>query len=169
MLIVEGCDNAGKTTLVAQLSADLRLLTLNNRQRPLTLQDSKDYLHLTAPLASRFKTIFDRWQPISEPIYGPICRGVHLFSPQDIAYQHYYLQECKLKPVIIYCRPSDGKILNFGDREQMEGVIENAKKIIDGYDRMMAWIEDQWFPVVRYDYEHDTYDSLKEKVLGYHK
>lgn len=169
MIIVEGCDNAGKTTLVAKLSAEHRLLTLNHRQRPLSLQDSRDYLHLVTPLAQRFKTIFDRWQPISEPIYGPICRNTHLFEPADIAEQHSYLRLEKLNPLIIYCRPSAERILNFGDREQMEGVIDNAKKIIDGYDRMMDWIAGYWFPVVRYDYEHDTYDSLSAKVLAYYE
>jgi len=169
MIIVEGCDNAGKTTLVSKLSADHRLLVLNNRQRPLSLQDSDDYLKLTIPLAQRFKTIFDRWQPISEPIYGPICRNTYLFESVDIAFQHKALLMAKLQPMVIYCRPSNEKILNFGDREQMDGVILNATKIIDGYDRMMDWIAGYWFPVVRYDYEHDNYDSLSEKVLAYHQ
>lgn len=169
MILVEGCDNSGKTTLVSKLSADFRLLTLNNRQRPLSLQDSKDYLHLVTPLAKRFKTIFDRWQPISEPIYGPICRNTHLFTSPDIADQHQYLRDAGIRPIVIFCRPPDELILNFGDREQMEGVIENAKKIIDGYDRMIDWVNLQWFPVVGYDYAHDTYDSLSAKVRAYYE
>lgn len=164
MIIVEGCDNSGKTTLVSALSGDLRLLSIVNRQRPLSLQDSYAYLTRVLPLALRFATIFDRWQPISEPIYGPICRGVHLFNDAHIQNQFRMTKNMALQPLVIYCRPSIEKIMDFGEREQMAGVIENAPAIVAAYDHQIEWLK-QHFPVVRYDFERDTYDHIKQVAL----
>jgi hypothetical protein len=165
MLIVEGCDNAGKTTLVSRLSGELKLITVCNRRRPASLDASWNYLIRVMPLASHHPTVFDRFQPISEPIYGPICRNTHLFKLEDKLAQLKFIRRSGVEPMIIYCRPSLDRILNFGEREQMAGVIENAPAIVERYDGVMEWLEKELqFRVVQYDYEHDSYDALKESA-----
>ncbi len=37
-------------------------------------------------------------------------------------------------PLIIYCRPPEEKIFNFGDREQMYGVFEKRIDLLFAYD-----------------------------------
>jgi len=167
LIIVEGCDNTGKSTLVQKLSGDMKLLTINNRRRPETISDSWDYLYLVAPLAARFSVIADRWQPISEPIYGPICRNTRIFTAREVELQHQYLTEWIVgKATLIFCRPPLDRILQFGSREQMEGVIDNARRIVSAYDDEMARLEHhtEFFNVVRWDFAHDSYDALLARV-----
>ena len=164
MIIVEGCDNAGKTTLVHKLSDELRLLTVLNRRRPKSLQDSWDYLIRLMPLASWYPCILDRFMAVSEPIYGPICRGVQLYDKASIRQQFEFAAK-SLKgslPLLIYCRPRQDLILNFGDRPQMDGVVQNAHMLIDAYDTQIVWLRDVvGIPVVLYDYEQrEAYDRV---------
>jgi hypothetical protein len=163
MIIVEGCDNAGKTTLVQKLSDELRLLTVLNRRRPKTLLESWDYLYAIMPAVKLLPTVMDRFMAVSEPIYGPICRKEALYTPMDIRQQFDYVQRfLKRPPLLIYCRPSRERILDFGDRPQMAGVIDNADNLIGAYDLRMTWLRNELvLPVVRYDYEQrGAYDEV---------
>lgn len=165
MVIVEGMDNSGKTTLVRQLSEDCRLLVMNNRRRPKTRQDILDYVAGVVPLAQRFPVILDRFAPISEPIYGPICRNTELLTRDDISQCLLRVTAEQPKPaVIIYCRPRATTILQFGPIPQMEGVIENGRALLQAYDETMKKLGSFWFTVLYYDWEHDSYSSLKNQV-----
>lgn len=171
MIIVEGCDNAGKTTLVSQLSGELKLLTICNRRRPESIERSWDYFTAIMIAAQEFPTIFDRWQPISEPIYGPICRNTHLFSMTARIHQLKEMHDrFGMEALLIYCRPSLKKILDFGEREQMDGVIANAQAIVSKYDEDMLWIHHTFdhITVVRYDYEQPgAYDEIKRSAAAH--
>lgn len=160
MIIVEGCDNAGKTTLVHTLSDEFKLLTILNRRRPRTLQQSWDYLTRIMPAASLLPTVMDRFMAVSEPVYGPICRNEKLYSPADQRGQFNFVQECLgVKPLLIYCRPPKSAILNFGDRPQMNGVIENAELLVDAYDDMVEWIREE-LPVQVIHYNWTSQNAL---------
>lgn len=166
MIVVEGMDNTGKTTLISKLAEELKLLSITNRRRP---QRREDVFHYTANmtmLSLHFSTIFDRWQAISEPIYGPICRGIGFLEDGDTDYLHAVTRVAN--PLIIYCRPQDSTILNFGERDQMEGVIDNGRELITAYDLEMETVA-KWFPVIRYDFERDTYDSIRDQALSHLK
>lgn len=164
MLICEGCDNSGKSTLVGRLSGDLKLLVINNRKRPASAKASRNYLMGVLNLACQFPTIVDRWQPISEPIYGPICRDTRLLNFKDVESQHA-LTNVWVSPLVIYCRPREETILKFKEEiPQMEGVINHAPKIIQAYDDMMKWLPSRGIPVIRYDWEQDSYEALKDRV-----
>lgn len=162
MIIVEGCDNSGKSTLINQLSEDLKLLVVANRRRPTCTGDVVMWTCDAIRLGSRYPTIFDRWQPISEPIYGPICRGTMWPDSNTLKSLH----SLTIGALVVYCRPPDHVILNFGDRPQMEGVIKNAKEIIKAYDLRMAMLP---FPVIQYDYTQDDYKVLREAVSNHLK
>lgn len=162
MIIVEGFDNTGKSTLVNRLSKDLKLLTINNQQRPTDIHESFRYLDGVLYLASNFPVIVDRWQPISEPIYGPICRGTAMFSSASLERQ--LRMTLSANPLIIYCRPPDPIVLGFGDREQMDGVIDNAPQLLSAYDTVMGNLRARGFNMISYDWSSDSYEELINSV-----
>lgn len=152
MIIVEGPDNSGKSTLAWQLAEDLKRVLINNRQRPRNQEDIIAYSLDVYKMDQRWPLIMDRWAVISEPIYGPICRGTRILDPGV----GWFLTEV-LKPTIVYCRPSDARLLDFGERGQMDGVKENAIELIKAYDKMIK-------PDFVYNYETDDYQSLLRKL-----
>lgn len=169
MIIVEGMDNSGKSTLVDKLSGDLKLLAIVNRRRPKDLQSSWDYVTRVMPLAQKFPVIMDRWQSISEPIYGPICRGSHIFDLEAINDQHHYVMEqLGYEPLIIYCRPSLDRIRNFGTRDQMAGVIDHADELVEAYDQSMSEISHR-FPLISWNFEVNHYEVLRDRALSHYR
>lgn len=159
MIILEGPDNAGKTTLGLKLETALGV-TLIHSQRPPADSDDNDLLsHAVAQLEPR-KVIMDRNYLISELVYGTILRG----QPGLGRERHLKLMNdmLDLKHIlIIYCRPSADVILDNGNRQQMEGVINQHAKIISNYDRLMGQLGIlKGNLMVRYNYEQDNFKHL---------
>jgi len=107
MLVVEGPDGAGKTTLIHTLQEKLEL-PLAPR---VVSKDAEAMVDLRAwvdqNLMRGFQhTIFDRHRLVSETIYGPILR-----QEQEPGFSDFHwLRErmhlfYKLRPIIIYCLP----------------------------------------------------------------
>lgn len=166
MIIVEGMDNSGKTTLIEKLADDLKLVKVNNRKRPESSNDIWMWVSASVEMARHHPTILDRWAPISEPIYGPICRDTRLFSSHDQALTMAYLETFIKRPIIIYCRPSESKIRSWGDRAQMDGVIKNSERLLVAYDHSMKSLaaEFQKCYWINYNYETDDYPLLCSQV-----
>ncbi len=161
MVIIEGCDNSGKSTLLAKLADGLKLMIVDNRKRPSGTSDISFFNTKMVELSKHFPLILDRHPVISEPVYGPICRGTSWPEPY---YQERILGELRaIGVLIVYCRPKDSTILNFGEREQMEGVIKNGVKLIQAYDRQIKFVN-QFLEVIHYDYETHDYLSLQKLV-----
>lgn len=128
MIIVEGPDNAGKTTLCNKLSKDLGL-TVVHSERP--KPGSNPVNHSINQIAPWGNIILDRCYAISEYVYGRIVRNrvsqTHGTCLVDLMYRPH---------LFIYCRPRDSVILE-NPGEQMDGVISNHEKIIKEYDQLM--------------------------------
>lgn len=165
MIIVEGMDNTGKSTLFLRLSKDLKLLAINNQKRPQSINETALYLEGVLRLASNFPVIVDRWQAISEPIYGPICRNHHLYAKTNLEAQLRFLIQAA-NPLIIHCRPPDSVILNFGDSNQMDGVIKHAKELLKTYDNYMGNLVAMGFRVMNYDWTTEPYENLRAAVMS---
>lgn len=108
MLVVEGPDGGGKTTLIKLLSEELGLPVAPRvvSQGTEAMVDLKDWVDNN--LEEGFQpVIFDRYRLISEPIYGPILRDQAQPGFDDITWlgpriKRFY----DLDPIIIYCLPS---------------------------------------------------------------
>lgn len=166
MIIIEGMDNTGKSTLVTRLSKDLKLVLVNNQKRPAHAQEALTYIQGVLTLARDFRVIADRWAPISEPIYGPICRNTHLFTNQDL--QQQLGMTLQVNPLIIYCRPPTPRVLDFGNQAQMDGVIDNADKLLGSYDAFMGNLVGMGFTVVNYDWTIDDYTDILKVCHDHH-
>lgn len=169
MLIVEGADNSGKTTLVRRLAEEVRLLLIANKHKPRTKSQAFEFLNLAIPLSKRFPTIFDRWSPISEMVYGPVIRGQAILTEHDVDVARAAPLLAGIKPMIIYCRPDDETIRGtIRDRNQMTGVPERINQVIKAYDRVI----DHWahtptnsYPTIRYDYrDPEAYEFIRDRV-----
>ena len=154
MIIIEGMDNTGKTTLVEKLSSLLGT-NLLVRVRPQDNQEAvSQSINLMKPDASNY--VYDRCHIIGELVYGHMLRGGSLLG--DTSWHHLGML-CKISPLFIYCRPPKKYILQWGDREQMEGVIENSEKLLARYDYVMSAVR-QYQEIfggifIQYDYSQD--------------
>ncbi len=163
MIIIEGPDNAGKSTLAAILSKTFNLPIHHAGGPPKNYDEIMERSNYILNNSSGF--IFDRVPFISEPVYS-ILRNYNLFADEFEVYNRLK----KLKPIIIYCRPPDNIILDltthgvkdWDDLDHLLGVSNNIKKLVDRYDEVM---NSSYLPPCRlYDYTSDGIDNLIEWV-----
>lgn len=158
MIIVEGCDNTGKSTLVARIASDLKIMAITSRSRPRSIEDIAQYTAEMTLLSCKYPTVFDRWQPISESIYGPVCRNTQLID--DEAQTALDWVTSFVNPLVIYCRPPLAAVVKtIHAREQMEGVVDRVEDLYNGYDERMREVA-QVMAVMVHDYTTTTYEDL---------
>lgn len=107
MLIVEGPDGAGKTTLIRTLKEHLHLDVAPRVVSKDTEAMTDLRVWVDENLEAGFQQlIFDRHRLISEPIYGPIMRSTPEPGFAELAWLGPRMEQFyALKPVIIYCLP----------------------------------------------------------------
>jgi GTPase SAR1 family protein len=141
MIVIEGPDGAGKTTLKERLFNDIPALDQVERHcdthGPVTnLRDWVEF-QLITPNQIRPTHVYDRHALISEPIYGPIIRGNMVQGFDDEGWYsrmwNYFLTITP-SPVFIFCLPplSDVRI-NVKAAEQMKGVTKHINPIYWAY------------------------------------
>lgn len=107
MIIVEGPDGAGKTTLIKYLVEKLELPVAPR----VVSKDAEAMVDLKKWVEDNVSggwqpTIFDRHRLISEPIYGPILRPRLEEGFTDVGWFYEQLRRFyRANPTIIYCLP----------------------------------------------------------------
>lgn len=129
IIVIEGPDNTGKTTLGLAIAKQLRAVFVK-AERPssgVRLQNFHNILEYAKTYSGT--VVADRHVAISEPIYGQIIRGGHQLDPSEMS-------ACLNRiDVIVYCRPPRDRILEtIDERPQMEGVVTKLNEIIHAYD-----------------------------------
>lgn len=156
MIIVEGMDNSGKSTLAARLAYDLQGCVIANKRKPTEFNHFLQQIAIATASDAMMPTVLDRISLISEPVYGRL-RGQR-FNINELVPMWYMMNA-----TIIHCRPPFERILHFDEREQMPGVIENARELYEAYDNVMKGVA-HYQRVVTYDYTQQTYESLKDEL-----
>ena len=162
ILIVEGCDFTGKSTLVNKLQKDLNLFSVKS-PRPKSPQDVFSLVDKTNKMGEGMDIICDRICLISEPIYGPIVRD-HIEPVLDIKHAQFMLES--MQPIIIWCCPPWEHVRTCNN-DQMSGVKEKLEEL---YLKYQDWFNGELmerFIVIPYDFTRETYESLKDDVEGY--
>lgn len=180
MIIVEGPDNSGKSTLVKYLADKYKLEVLQplSKGPPSNIEElysNTKSLILQAIHKGR-GCIVDRMPLIGESIYGPICREKDLWVP----YFDYKVRLQKsintLEPFYIYCRPTDGMILDmtthqvkeYDTEEHLNKIKQNKRLILDAYDNYFVNFGNHNF--FRYDYNNPQHlGQLNERLKEYLK
>ncbi|MGB2791309.1 MAG: hypothetical protein WBC29_02030 [Candidatus Moraniibacteriota bacterium] len=90
IIIVEGVDGSGKTTLVNELSQHAPDNTIITHCGPLKKHPLHEYLRPLEQLGSDDVFIADRWH-VGEMVYGPLYRGVSRLTPEMMAYIEGFL------------------------------------------------------------------------------
>lgn len=140
LLIVEGPDGAGKTTLISSLRKKLSKPSISLRRggRRLSRDGIRDF-HLLISEINDFGlfnwVILDREPLLSESIYGSVIR-----RDLDAPSTHEVIEAYKRLPpfIMIYCmNPTKPDV-----EPQMEGVLESLGDLQREYDRLICKIEE---------------------------
>lgn len=143
LIIVEGLDNSGKSTLVQSLAEALRLPMARIYRIPKSEDDILHWHHWAN--AAPYPLILDRHPSMSDYVYGPIVRNTNSHSSLPLASQ------CRHGHYLIYCRPHWDTIeRSYNEREQLEGTHDKLHALLSAYDRLM----DELDPNFIYNWEN---------------
>lgn len=157
MIIIEGPDGAGKSTLIKSLQLANTGLTL--APRPCTSLGGPlvgdDLLQWLQDYSRMYGYIYDRHPCISGAVYDSVySRPVEPRLQQRL---HEAFWEARDNARVIYCRPPRQEIIrSVNESAQMGGVDRKIHQIIDTYDAIMA----NMVPHEKYDWTRDELPSM---------
>jgi thymidylate kinase len=158
VIIVEGPDGAGKTTLVEHLAGEFNIKVgergVADRDKLYTVTRSDTYNALGLAVRGNLDAkIWDRLF-FSEMVYAPVVGRECEFSTEEQIFVRRILT-CLGCPIIVCLPPWEVVKANVAGSKQMDGVEENLKHIYAAYQRVcegMPW-------VMFYDYTHEQRDA----------
>jgi len=151
MVILEGCDGSGKTTLANQIAK-------HYDTKPIHFGGPADEKELKERLKSmKYGRLYDRCPVISEIVYGGTIRKSPKFSLEDL---NEFLK--RNQPLIIYCNPGLGTLLTNlhegrpeEDPKHISKVNENIFKLCQAYEYLMIQL-----PVIKWDFRNHSTDYV---------
>ena len=176
MIIFEGPDGAGKTTLIKKISEmyDLPVAprVVGTDTQPLV--DLRQWVEDNLA-ADRYKllsanTIFDRHRLISEPIYSLAMGGDRDDRFWDLHWLRISMDKFyACEPLIVWCLPPIDEVIRNCEDESNRFVRPFIQKIYRGYMTEIArWGACQYSWQLTYDYKnHDLSSWLTEFDLTY--
>lgn len=137
MIIVEGIDNTGKSTVIEVIGKTFKIPAARSNMAGATVKDMKQWIAWAESCPRPL--ILDRHPAISDFVYGNVIRGKSESSIE-------FAQESRAGHFLIYCCPTLESIQeSFGDREQMKGTHENLEKLYTSYESLMEQLEPDFY------------------------
>lgn len=170
MIIVEGPDGAGKSTLVSSLVADLMVdvgkRATKNRDNLFEVTRQDTYTALAKAVKGHKKPLIWDRMFFSEMVYAPAVGRPCEFSIEEQVFVRKVLGAISC-PVIM-CRPSLNVVEdNVLKAEQMKGVKENIRLIYNSYGSVaedMPWL--LWYDYTGELTGHGSFKSYEEIVAA---
>lgn len=175
MIIVEGVDNSGKSTLIKELLEEYPSLQFGGKPGGPPEKIGRDNLYnwwydvVDSCPTETYKKVYDRFY-FSELVYGPVIRGGVSFHHDELA---TIMNKLRIhQPLIIYCNvPINQVYKNFNKREQLKGVKENIHKLKEQYEDVMMTLQEdkkEDFRILRYDYtDPSSKENLDKELKNY--
>ena len=166
MIIITGMDNTGKTTTVERLSNDFDLIQMKSLGGGKVSKKAHDaWFNKQIRLVKAGSIIiYDRFNIMEEQVYGKVIRD----KPKYDFDGEEFKTLLEVDPLIIYTRIPNEKMMQFGDREQMPGVIERANELLMAYDDLIFNMINRGFAICTYDWtQENAYEDLMEVVKAY--
>lgn len=162
LILVVGMDNTGKTTLANRLSKELNIEKVNFPYELVKNLTKEEWttLFLSKTFGKNIN-LFERFTPIEELVYGPVLRQYSKFTEDEMIsiLSHYEV-------FLIYCRPLEGVIEDWKDREQLKGVKEKSYYLIERFDYTINLINYR-LPKAYVNFKYYTYDYTDEKSFSF--
>lgn len=154
-IVIFGCDNAGKTTLAEQIVDTINQWGYKVKyQHSLGKNATPDQMHdfMRLNLMDDCITVFDRFPVIEEEVCGKVLRGKNIFDG------YYGETDAMLSKVdlFIFCMPHIFDIINWGEREQMDGVKDSVLELIHGYEKLAVKFKILGYNITQYSWRDDN-------------
>ena len=167
MIIAEGPDGAGKSTLVERLEKDLGRRVIHSGGPPANIAEWRSKIALVVA-NQRSPVIFDRVPHISEQVYNQLYPERPAFDPP------YFLTNelIALRPVVVYCRlPSVTAMMNSMEfklkahkpQDHIDRVLANYPRLVETYDHLIAELQPH-LTLFRYAWDCNSYPTLLENL-----
>lgn len=162
LIVVEGPDASGKTTLLRKLKqeANEQFFILSRARPPASLEEIYRTLIWVSLRNPKMLLMMDRHPFISESVYGPLLRKESIITRDfpKLSFQIPVLQKIDL---IIYCRPPVSTIVkNIYKNDQLEGVVEGIGHIVSHYDGLMKQYAENDLNVLHYNYLKQSREEI---------
>lgn len=171
MIVLEGCDGTGKTTLANRLSDELGLslgVRGTKNRDDLWKVTKKDTFQALGHAVEGYHPpfIWDRLGPFSDPIYSRIMGRDCAFNVEEMRHCQEVMKVLRC-PIVVCHVPLETARENAGMAHQMLGVADNFDQIHGMYERLRDLIV-EWGHGYVYDYRIPTaYDDVKGHIETY--
>lgn len=153
-IVVFGCDNTGKTTLAQKIAFKLGGQYVKSLGPNRTKNEQLDFMFEN--LNSDGIKVFDRFPIIEESTSGVVLRGNDNFQ----TWRDQEMDLLNKVDVFIFCNPGLFNTLNWGEREQLEGVKDHALELINKYNEIAVLLKQYYHNVIEYNYKVDSIDKV---------
>lgn len=161
-IILEGPDNAGKTTLANKIKDRLgeEVEYRHPGGAPDSVDQEKECVEQQLNWLKAPRIILDRITPISQSVYN-YDKYLREFRAESL---RRYMQ---FKPLIIYCRPSTDRLLRLKDLTwrydetelHKQKILNNQHRFVANYDIVMALI-----PSIVYNFEEPESETIVDMI-----
>lgn len=159
-IVVYGCDNSGKTSLANHIADRFKFEYVRSKGGPkMDLIEVLQYINQN--LCAPENKVFDRFTPIEEFANGIALRNENRIATCFIDTSEFF----RNVDLFIYARPDMDTVKNFGEREQMDGIISNIDQLRSLYD---YYTNDKIFncrPLYLFDWTKDPSYEKIDQVL----
>lgn len=130
MVVIEGIDNAGKSTLCRMISSILPTFQVQVSEGPPKYEGEMDK-RVEKYLAYPNNVIYDRHPCVSQPIYG--LMRTHKDDISEELIQAFY----EMKPIFVYCDPLGRGMSGHVEKTGVD-IPEHIDSINDNYNKLLG-------------------------------